>query len=108
MSGFVVTVEFQINPRERDGFLRLVSENARLTAESEPGCRQFDVVVPKERNDRVYLYEIYDSQPDFELHTAQSHFIEFDRLTKEMVKGKKVTFGQLHFAGRSRRSRSRV
>jgi (4S)-4-hydroxy-5-phosphonooxypentane-2,3-dione isomerase len=108
MSGFVVTVEFRLDPRERDGFLRLVTENARLSAETEPGCRQFDVVVPEGRDDRVYLYEIYDGEPDFELHRAQPHFIEFDRLTSEMVRAKKVTLGRLHFAGRRCRSRSGV
>jgi hypothetical protein len=42
------------------------------------------------------------------LHRAQPHFIEFDRLTSDMVRTKTITLGRLHFAGRRRRSRSGV
>jgi len=104
MSGFVVTVEFRLKPSEFDNFLRLVTENARLSAKTEPGCRQFDVIVPASRNDSVFLYEIYDNEPAFETHKAQAHFIEFDRLTGPMVQAKTIMLGRLQYAGRNQGS----
>jgi quinol monooxygenase YgiN len=88
--------------------LRLVTENARISAETEPGCRQFEVVVPNGGESRVYLYEVYDDQSAFDRHKAQAHFIEFDRLSSDLVEAKTVTIGKLHFAGRKRRSRAKA
>jgi len=101
MSGYVVTVEFRVKPDEISDFLRLVTQNARLSAETEPACRQFDVVVPDGAPHTVFLYEIYDDKPGFEKHMATPHFHDFDRQSAPMVRSKSVSAGRLHFAGRS-------
>jgi len=101
MSGYVVTVEFRVKSDELSDFLRLVAENARLSAETEAGCRQFDVVVSEGSPNTVFLYEIYDDRPAFDCHMATRHFIEFDRQSANMVLSKAVSTGRLHFAGRS-------
>ena len=40
---FAVTVEFTLDPAQRDAFMPLMLENAARSREDEPGCRQFDV-----------------------------------------------------------------
>jgi autoinducer 2-degrading protein len=101
MSGFVVTVEFRVKPGALDGFLGLVTENARLSVRTEPGCRQFDVVVPRGSNNSVFLFEIYDDEAAFESHKTTVHFGEFERQSGTLVVTKNVTVGHLHFASRS-------
>jgi (4S)-4-hydroxy-5-phosphonooxypentane-2,3-dione isomerase len=100
MNGYVVTVEFRVEPDKFAGFLRLVTENARASAETEPGCQKFDVIVPDASANTVFLYEIYDDRPAFEQHLASAHFLAFDRRCAPMVRSKVVSTGGLHFASR--------
>ena len=60
-------------------FRRLINENARASVRDEPGCRQFDVVVPDGEPDSIFLYEIYDDAAAFDAHKKTPHFAQFDR-----------------------------
>ena len=44
---YVITVEFTIHPEHLAAFMPLMLENARISRETEPGCRRFDVLVQK-------------------------------------------------------------
>lgn len=95
----MVLVEFRLKPGMSERFRRLISENARASVRDEPGCRQFDVVVPDGEPDSVLLYEIYDDPAAFAAHTKTPHFAAFDRESAPCVAGKKVTLGALVYAG---------
>lgn len=99
MGGYVVLVEFRLRPGMSDQFRRLINENARASVRDEPGCRQFDVVVPDGEPDSVLLYEIYDDPAAFAAHTKTPHFADFDRESGPCVASKKVTLGTLVYAG---------
>lgn len=87
----VILVEFDLAPGMRDEFHRLVDENAAATLRDEPGCRQFDVLVPQaEAGDRVLLYEIYDGDDAFDAHLASEHYARFAAATEALVREKKV------------------
>jgi quinol monooxygenase YgiN len=92
-------VEFRLRPGAADRFHRLIGENARASVRDEPGCRQFDVVVPEGQPDSVFLYEIYDSREAFDAHMKTPHYAAFDRESGACVSGKKVTLGTLACAG---------
>lgn len=87
---YVVTVEFDIHPPHFEAFLPLVRENARLSLDSEPGCRQFDVCLDPLRANSVLLYEIYHDRTAFESHLASPHFRRFDAAVHDMVAAKTV------------------
>ena len=80
-------------------FRQLISENARASVRDEPGCRQFDVVVPDGEPDSVLLYEIYDDKAAFAAHTKTPHFAAFDRDSVPFVAAKVVTLAKLEYAG---------
>ena len=86
----VVTVEFEVELGEFDRFLPLMEENAHLSLELEPGCRQFDVCLDAGRPGAVFLYEVYDSRSAFEEHLASDHFKRFDAATRDTVVHKVV------------------
>ena len=86
----VITVEFEIDPRQLGAFLPLMCENARLSRESEPGCRQFDVCTDPARPHAVFLYERYGDRTAFEAHLASSHFLAFDTAVRAMITAKSV------------------
>src|SRR5579871_4735613 len=47
MSGYVIVVDFKLHAGKYAAFRTLIDENARASAQSEPGCRRFDVLEPK-------------------------------------------------------------
>jgi quinol monooxygenase YgiN len=74
MSKLVLTVGLVIKPDQVERLMAMVLENAKAARETEPGCRQFDVLVdPKDRT-RVMLYEVYDDEAAFEAHQQTPHF----------------------------------
>jgi quinol monooxygenase YgiN len=87
---YVVTVEFNIDPRQFDPFLPLMLENARRSREQEPGCRQFDVCVDESRPNVVFLYELYDDRAAFDAHLATPHFKSFSTATASMIVERKI------------------
>ncbi|MBK9244145.1 MAG: antibiotic biosynthesis monooxygenase [Burkholderiales bacterium] len=87
---YVVAVEFEIDPQHIAEFLLLICENARISREREPGCRQFDVCTDPARPAVVFLYERYHDREAFESHLASEHFGRFDKATRGMVSAKRV------------------
>ena len=73
---FVLAVKISIKPENVDAFMKKLDDNAKA-ARTEPGCRQFDVLVdPKDRT-KVLLYEIYNDEAAFEAHQATPHFKKY-------------------------------
>lgn len=99
MGGYVVMVDFRLKTGTFARFRKLIVENARASLRDEPGCRQFDVVIPQGGKDRVFLYEIYDDAAAFEAHKQTAHFALFDRESGPLVAAKEVTLGDLAYAG---------
>jgi quinol monooxygenase YgiN len=74
---FVLIVQIQIKPEAVDRYMPLALENARASRETEPGCRQFDVLVDSEDPTRVMFYEVYDDEAAFEAHQQTPHFRKY-------------------------------
>jgi quinol monooxygenase YgiN len=74
---FVVIPEFRVRPGCMEAFLAAAADDARHSVADEPGCRQFDVVVPEGGDDVVVFYEVYDSRGAFEAHLATPHLARF-------------------------------
>jgi len=90
MTGFAIFVDFRLKPGTRPAFRRLIDTNARLSAQTEPGCRRFDVAEPRDEADRVLLYEIYDDDVAFEAHRKSAHYAQFDAESAPLVIEKSV------------------
>ncbi|MDQ0471902.1 putative quinol monooxygenase [Labrys wisconsinensis] len=95
MNGYVVIVEFRLQPGALPAFRRLVDANARASVREEPGCRRFDVVEPADEADRVLLYEIYADRAAFEAHMRTGHYRSFDADSAGLVAAKSVITGAL-------------
>ena len=87
---YVVTVVFTIQPAHYPAFMQAMVGNARTSLQDEPGCRQFDVCESPAQPGKVFLYEVYDSEADFQAHLAAPHFLQFNALTAPWVAGKVV------------------
>ena len=77
MAAFVVIAEFVVRPGCMDAFLALARDDARRSVADEPGCWQFDIVLPEAEPGRVVFYEVYDSRAAFDAHLATPHLARF-------------------------------
>ena len=99
MSGYVVLVDFHLKPGALEKFRELVDNNARQSAQMEPGCRRFDVIEPLGAIDAILLYEIYRDRTDFDAHMRSEHYARFDAASAGPVVSKSVLFGALVYEG---------
>lgn len=90
MNGYVITVDFRLKPGAMDDFRKLMDANAIASFAEEPGCQRFDVLIPKDQWDRVFLYEIYDDRAAFEAHLRSPHFQSFNSASAPLVQSKQV------------------
>lgn len=95
MSGYVILVDFLLKPGSKAEFRRAIDANAKASCRSEPGCRQFDVVEPRDDPDRIVLYEIYDDRAAFEAHLKTPHLATFEAASNHLVTKKTVIAGDL-------------
>ena len=77
MSEFVLVVNIRIKPDSVDEFMPMALANAAATRSTEPGCRQFDVVVDPDDRTKIVYYEVYDNANAFEAHQRTAHFKKY-------------------------------
>jgi quinol monooxygenase YgiN len=95
MSGYVILVDFLLKPGSKAEFRRAIDANAKASCRTEAGCRQFDVVEPRDDPDRIVLYEIYDDRAAFEVHLKTPHLAAFEAASNHLVTKKTVIAGDL-------------
>ena len=87
---YVVTVTFRLHAAHADAFLSAIQENARLSVETEPGCRRFDVAVGEDGPETVFLYELYSDRAAFDAHLESEHFKAFDSNAADWIAEKDI------------------
>jgi (4S)-4-hydroxy-5-phosphonooxypentane-2,3-dione isomerase len=85
-----LVVEFHIKPGFVRDFEAAITENARLSRETEPGCRQFDVCRDAADPALFFLYELYDDEAAVQAHLAAPHFLQMNEATAGWVARKQV------------------
>lgn len=91
MSKVALVVEFDIKPEHRQAFEEVIRGHAKRTLDSEEGCLQFDVLIPKEDANKVFLFECYRDAAAFDTH-AQSPILAETRATyKDMINDRRIT-----------------
>lgn len=74
---FVLVVNLEIKADQVDRFMAMALENAKATRETEPGCRQFDVLVDPNERAKVMFYEVYADEAAFQAHQQTAHFKKY-------------------------------
>jgi len=77
MNEFVLVVHVQIKPEAVDKVMEMALTNAAASRSTEPGCRQFDVLVDPDDRTKIVYYEVYDSADAFEAHQQTQHFKKY-------------------------------
>lgn len=85
MSAIVLIVEMKLNPGRRDDFVARVQRHRTRVLAEEPGCERFDLVVPDDDENTVYLYEVYADEAALKTHMGTSYMAEYRKDTGPMV-----------------------
>jgi quinol monooxygenase YgiN len=86
MSKLANVVTIEVVPGQRDRVVTLLlAHKARL--KDEPGTMQFDVLLPREDDNKVRLYEMYRDAAAFEVHLNGLSLAQWKEDTAGMVVG---------------------
>src|SRR5262249_23323580 len=84
MSKFANVVTIEVAPGRRDQVVTLLlAHKARL--KDEPGTLQFEVLLPKDDDTKVRVYEMYRDAAAFEVHLNGSSLAQWKEETAGMV-----------------------
>lgn len=68
MSKLAVIGTVEVPPGKRDQVLRLLMAHRARCLKDEPGTLQFEVMIPREDDSKLLIYEIYQSDAAFDVH----------------------------------------
>ena len=88
---FVIWVTFEIKPGTFDEFHKAALEDAHDSVANEPGCLEFNVLLPASGTDRLSLFEVYTDRKAFETHCTMPHFHKFGAVVDRVSTGKNAT-----------------
>lgn len=93
---YIVTVTFEVKDTKTEDFHQAVLQQAENSLTKEKECHQFDVCIDPSNKRRIFLYEVYSSESDFQDHLKSEHFLNFDKLIKGWLISKNVqSWGKL-------------
>lgn len=70
MAKQAIVVTYRVKPGRMDELLRLLHSHVERTRSQEPGCVQFDVLLPRDEPDTVRLHEVYADEAALAAHNA--------------------------------------
>jgi quinol monooxygenase YgiN len=85
----VVIAEFDVKAEALEDFIALARRFAQECLDSEPGCRQFDIVQIESTPRDVVFYEIYDGAAAFEAHCGSAHLARFKAAFPPLINGER-------------------
>jgi (4S)-4-hydroxy-5-phosphonooxypentane-2,3-dione isomerase len=81
---YINAVDLDIVPAELDKFMVAIKENGAASM-SDPGCREFDIIVSQKDPNHVLLFEVYDNAAALDVHRATDHFKTYMAVTGPMI-----------------------
>lgn len=100
---YVILVEFALDGARVDEAIELLSDIQLQTLENEEGCLVYDVLLSEEDPTKVFIYESYESEDAYKVHSNAPYFKEIVlKKLKPLIKSQKITrVFPLNFEGES-------
>jgi autoinducer 2-degrading protein len=92
MKELVLAVSLKIKADCVEKFMAEVLKNGKAARETEPGCRQFDIVVDPNDPTKAMLYEVYADEAAFEAHQQTPHFKYYLAHALQYLESRERTF----------------
>ncbi len=68
MAKFAIVATFEISPGQIDAFLPLLLAHRDRCLKDEPGTLRFDILRPRNEENKLMLYEVYEDDAAFQVH----------------------------------------
>ncbi len=91
MNRIALVVEFDVKPEYRSEFEDVIRGHAGRTLEAEEGCLQFDVLIPQEEPDKVFLYECYRDSDALKTHAKSPILAATREIYQDMINHRRIT-----------------
>ena len=91
MSAIVLLVELKIAPGQRDAYIARSRQHRANVLANEPGCQRFDLLLPEEGGDTMFLAEYYDDHAALEHHMQTPYMKAYLEETGPMIADRKRT-----------------
>jgi (4S)-4-hydroxy-5-phosphonooxypentane-2,3-dione isomerase len=85
MPKFATVGTIEVAPGRRDQLLPLLVAHKSRCLKDEPGTLQFEILLPKDEDTKVLLYEVYRDDAAFEVHRKGPSFTRWREETDGMV-----------------------
>ena len=91
MSKLAIIGTVEVAPGRRDEVLPLLMAHGARCLQDEPGTLRFEVMIPREDESRLLIFEVYRDDAAFEEHRDASSRARFQRESAGMVEKILVT-----------------
>ena len=81
----ILVVHLDIVEARLQEFLQIVQVHGTNSQQIEPGCLQFDVLVPKDSSAHVILFEVYVDDAALESHWNSEHMAKYREQIEGMI-----------------------
>jgi len=85
MPKLAIVATIDVTRERREEFLPLLMAHRARCLKDEPGTVQFEVLVPREDNSKLLLYEVYQDDAAFEKHFGGSSITRLRQESAGMV-----------------------
>lgn len=98
---YAIIAEYTFDEKNVDSAIDLLLELQALTLENEEGCIIYDVLLSEEDRRKIFVYECYENEAAFEIHTNSIYFkaIVSAKLTPLVKDSKKTKVIPLNNSG---------
>jgi quinol monooxygenase YgiN len=92
MAKQAVLVHYRIKPGRMPELLVILKDHIAKTRAQEPGCIQFDLLVPHHGQDCIHLYEVYADECALRLHNASEQLARYKAATNALLDERAITW----------------
>ena len=85
MAKVVLVVELEISPASLDTFVDIVTKHGANSQKIEEGCLRFEVLKPRESDNKVILVEMYADDAALDAHWSSDHMAAYRQKVSEMI-----------------------
>jgi quinol monooxygenase YgiN len=95
MARIGIMVHYKVKPGMRDKVIAAAEGHVGRVKANEPGCMQFDIMLPKNHDDDVCLYEVYADAAAFKAHTQSSYIGQVQEEMKPLLDDRTLTICEI-------------
>ena len=83
-----VTLDF--NKGAIKSYLQLAHQHKARVLKNEPGCQQFDILIPDDFENRVHLFEVYDDEAALQIHMTSDYMQMYRETSAPMLANRHI------------------